>query len=278
MSRVSGQGLHTGALGAVSFVRRAGGVVVLRAGAAEVAIEALTVVDTTRSTTVASPDGTIRFATVEHVFAALAGLGIHEGVAVVIEGNEAPLSDGGARQYADALATLGVAPSAPRLRVARTGTIEVGASRYELRCNDVDDGAIAVEVVVDFDRPGLASTACWAGDADDFRTRIAAARTFGFEHEVEELLARGLASHVTPSSVVVIGEERVLSSGAPFTADEPARHKLLDLMGDLYVHGGPPIGAIRATRPGHAATHEAMRRALAEGLVCRDLAIRPTAV
>jgi len=55
----------------------------------------------------------------------------------------------------------------------------------------------------------------------DFRTRIAIARTFGFEREVEELLARGLASHVTPESVVVIGEERILSSGAPFRADEP---------------------------------------------------------
>lgn len=277
MSRVSGQGLHTGARGAVSFERRAGGVV-LRAGGAEIAIEALQVVDTTRSTTVASPDGTIRFATIEHVLAALAGLGIHEGVAVVIEGSEAPLADGGARQYADALATLGVAATAPRLRVVRTGSVEVGASRYELRRNEADDGAVDVAVVVDFDRPGLASTARWGGDAEDFRTRIAGARTFGFEREVEELLARGLASHVTPESVVVIGQERILSSGAPFTEDEPARHKLLDLLGDLYLHGGPPIGSIRATRPGHAATHEAMRRALADGLLRRDLAINRPAV
>ena len=269
MTRISGQGLHTGRPGAVSFERCAGGVV-LRAGDAEVAIEALAVVDTTRSTTVASVDGRIRFATIEHVLAALAGLGIHQGVAVVIEGNEAPLADGGARRYADALASLGVRATAPRLRVVRSGTVEVGASRYELRCNETEDGAIAVEVEVDFDRPGLAQTARWAGDREDFRTRIAVARTFGFEREVQDLLARGLASHVTPESVVVIGEERILSSGAPFTPDEPARHKLLDLVGDLYLHGGPPIGSIRATRPGHAATHEAMRRALAEGLVLRE--------
>jgi UDP-3-O-[3-hydroxymyristoyl] N-acetylglucosamine deacetylase len=271
LAAIAGQGLHTGARGAVEFERREGAVV-LRAGSAEIGIDALEIVATNRSTTVASPDGNIRFATIEHVLAALAGLGIHGGVTVVIEGSEAPLADGGARRYADAIASLGVAPTPPRLRVARDGSVDVGTSRYELRCNDPGDEAISVEVVVDFDRPGLVSTAHWAGDAEDFRTRIAVARTFGFEHEVEELLARGLASHVTPESVVVIGEQRILSSGAPFTPDEPARHKLLDLVGDLYLHGGPPIGKIRAVRPGHAATHEAMRRALAQGLVTRDRA------
>jgi UDP-3-O-[3-hydroxymyristoyl] N-acetylglucosamine deacetylase len=268
VTRVSGQGLHTGARGAVAFERCEGSVVV-RAHGVEVPIEALAVVDTTRSTTVASRDGKIRFATIEHVLAALAGLGIHDGVAIVIDGDEAPLADGGARQYTDALASLGVLATPPRLRVVRSGDVQVGASRYELRRSDTGDDAIAVEVVVDFDRPGLASTARWSGDPADFRARIAVARTFGFEREVEELLARGLASHVTPESVVVIGETRVLSSGAPFTDDEPARHKLLDLVGDLYLHGGPPIGSIRAIRPGHAATHEAMRRALADGLVIR---------
>jgi UDP-3-O-[3-hydroxymyristoyl] N-acetylglucosamine deacetylase len=267
-SRVDGRGLHTGARGSVAFERREGEVV-LRSGGAEIAIEALEVVATNRSTTVASPDGTIQFATVEHVLAALAGLGIYRGVAIVIEGKEAPLADGGARWYADALARLGVPKAPARLRIARSGAVDVGASRYELRCNESGDDTVAVEAVVDFDRPGLAGTAQWAGDAEDFVTRIAVARTFGFEHEVPELLARGLASYVTPESVVVIGQERVLSSGAPFTPDEPARHKLLDLLGDLYLHGGPPIGKIRALRPGHAATHEAMRRALAEGLLTR---------
>jgi UDP-3-O-[3-hydroxymyristoyl] N-acetylglucosamine deacetylase len=268
MSRIAGQGLHTGARGAVSFERCAGPVV-LRSGDAEIAMGMLAVVATERSTTVASPDGKIRVGTIEHVLAALAGLGLHEGVAVVVEGSEAPLADGGARQYADALAALGVVATAPRLRITRDGSIDVGASRYDLRCNDAGDDTIAVEVEVDFDRPGLARVASWSGDAEDFRIRIAVARTFGFEREVAELVARGLASHVTPESVVVIGADRVLSAGMPFTTDEPARHKLLDLLGDLYVHGGPPLGKIRAVRPGHAATHEAMRIAFASGLVTR---------
>lgn len=262
---IEGFGLHTGARSAVRFERHEGPVVV-RAGGVDVALAELEVVDTERSTTIASADGRVRITTVEHVFAALGGLGIHGGVAVIIDGGEPPLADGGARTYVDALLELGVRSSGAPLRVARAGTFELGASRYEL----VPQESVALEVSVDFADPRIAEHARWDGDPDDFRVRIARARTFGFEHEVATLMAKGLASHVTPDSVVVVGKDRVLSSGAPFTADEPARHKLVDLVGDLYLYGGPPRGLVRARRPGHAATHEMMRHALAAGLLSHD--------
>ena len=261
---IVGQGLHSGARAAVSFARHVGPVV-LRSNGVDVPIAELAIVDTARSTTVASSGGSLRVATIEHVLAALAGLGVHDGVAIVIEGPEAPLADGGARAYADAVRALGVSASPPRLRVVELGSVEVGTSRYDFTPGE----HVAIEVEVEFARADLVRVARWDGGAEDFCARIAAARTFGFEHEVEALLARGLASHVTPESVVVIGDERILSAGAPFAADEPARHKLLDLIGDLYLHGGPPIGQVRAFRPGHTATHEALRRALAQGLVRR---------
>lgn len=261
---VAGPGLHTGAPGSVAFVRHEGPVVV-RAGGVEAMVTDLEVVDTTRSTTVEGAGGALRIGTVEHVFAALGGLGIHRGVAVLLEGREAPLAGGGAALYVEMLRALGLAPSAPALHVVREGVIEIGASRYELRPAE----GVGLEVTVDFDDDRLAKTARWDGDAADFQARIAGARTFGFEHEMADLLARGLASHVTPESVVLIGKGSILSSGAPFRPDEPVRHKLLDLIGDLYVYGGPPRGRLHAARPGHAATHAVMRRALAEGLVVR---------
>jgi len=264
---VEGPGLHSGAHGVVRFERHDGPVVV-RSRGLDTRITDLRVVDTLRSTTVEDPTGRVRIGTVEHVLAALGGLGIHQGVAVIVEGTEAPLADGGARRYVDLLRALAVPASPSALRVVRAGVLEHGTSRYELARGEGDD--VTLEVWVDFDNARVANEARWTGDPSDFRERIAVARTFGFEHEVGELLARGLASHVTPESVVVIGEGRVLSSGAPFTADEPVRHKLLDLVGDLYLHGGPPRGVVRATRPGHAATHAVMARALAEGLVVRD--------
>ena len=272
MSVITGCGLHTGSLSSVRFLLHDGPVVV-RAAGIDVAVSDLRVVDTSRSTTVADASGRVRIATIEHVFAALGGLGIHAGVAVLIDGPEPPLADGAARLYADALCALSpsLRSTPPTLRIVRDGVIELGASRYELHVAAFGaSDAVEVEVAVDFDDARIAREARWAGDPEDFRTRIATARTFGFEHEVGELIARGLASHVTPESVVVFGKDRVLAAGAPVAADEPARHKLLDLVGDLYLHGGPARGRLRATRPGHAATHEVMRRALVEGLIARD--------
>lgn len=274
MSVISGWGLHGGGPSSIRFVAH-DGPVVLRAGGIDTRIADLRVVDTTRSTTVANATGSVRVATIEHVCAALGGLGVHEGVAVVLEGREPPLADGGARLYADALRALarqaGIRATRPALRIARDGVIEIKGSRYELRCAVRDDpDAVELEVALEFDDERIAKEARWSGDPEDFRLRIASARTFGFEVEVGDLLARGLASHVTPESVVVIGKDRVLSAGNAFTADEPARHKLLDLVGDLYLHGGPPRGSLRATRPGHAATHEVMRAADDQGLIVRD--------
>ena len=67
--------------------------------------------------------------------------------------------------------------------------------------------------------------------------------------------------------MIVIAPGTIYAAGRPFARDEPARHKLLDLIGDLYLYGGPPIGTVTAFRPGHRVTHAVMREALARGIV-----------
>jgi UDP-3-O-[3-hydroxymyristoyl] N-acetylglucosamine deacetylase len=208
-------------------------------------------------------------ATVEHLFGALAGMGVYEGVGIDVVGPELPLLDGGAARHCEALDALEVEATAPRLVVARSGAVEVEGSRYDFEVAVEVAVAVEVQVQVDFEDERIARDASWRGDARAFRERIAPARTFGFAHEWESLLARGLATHVARESVVVVAPDAIHSAGRPFAADEPARHKLLDLMGDLYLHGGPPRGRVRATRPGHARTHEAVRRALESGLLVR---------
>lgn len=259
---LEGRALHGGAPVRVTLSRAPGPVTLARSGAA-CAVAELEAVAGDRATWVRGPNGAPEVATVEHLFSALAGLSVYEGVRVEVDGAELPVLDGGARAWVEALRALDPPRGRPRLRVAKAGTFEVARSRYAFEVAD----APLVEVDADFSDPRLAPRASWAGDESVYVATIAPARTFAFAADVPDLAARGLGRGVDPESVVVIADGAILSAGPPFSPDEPARHKLLDLLGDLYVRGGPPIGRVLARRPGHAATHVAVARALAEGVL-----------
>jgi UDP-3-O-[3-hydroxymyristoyl] N-acetylglucosamine deacetylase len=261
---VDGMGLHTGAASRVTLRSRPGPVT-LGGGGLTARIEQLSVASTVRATTVEACGGALRVGTVEHAFAALAGLGVYTGLALDVDGPEMPLLDGCAVAWCDAIARLRPAAGAPRLRVAREATVTVGRSRYELAPRD----RVEVEVRIECDDARVTREARWEGGADDFRQRIAPARTFVLARDVEELAALGLARSVDPASVVVLAPDAVHHAGRPFSPDEPARHKLLDLIGDLYLHGGPPFGRVRAVRPGHASNAMALAQALADRIVIR---------
>ena len=262
-SSVRGRGLFGGRTATVTF-RRVEGPIRL----AGLALEAFAVVPSLRTTTIEQPERGRRIGTVEHLLAALGGLGIHSGLSVDVEGDEFPFLDGGAAQWCAAIDELGARPSPPRLLIAREGEVHVGASRYRF----VPPGALhtvapSLGVTLDFDHPRLVARAEWFGDAHDFAVRIAPARTFVFAHDIAKLADLGMMAHADPESVVVIDERGVHSAGVAASPDEPVRHKLLDLVGDLFLHGGPPEGRIETFRPGHAATHEAVRRAREMGIV-----------
>ena len=115
---VTGVGLHSGAPARVVLEARPGPVrLVTRDG--EATLEQLTVAATARATTVESHDARVRIGTVEHAFSALAGLGIHAGVTLTVEGPEMPLLDGGAGAWCEALAKLELPSTRPGLRVTR---------------------------------------------------------------------------------------------------------------------------------------------------------------
>ncbi len=255
---VEGAGLHSGAPARVE---------VQTSGARDrettwngVPLGAYRAVKAERSTAIAH--GVARTRTVEHLFAAMASLGMRRGVDVSLEGDEVPILDGCAAEWVDTLAPLGAPATPTTMVVVRDEVIDVGTSRYTF----ARDEETRVGVELELGDARLERAASWEGDARDFRERVATARTFCFAHEVEALARAGLASHVTPEMVVVIGPT-ILAAGRPFAADEPARHKLLDLVGDLFLYGGPPRGRVHAYRPGHWSTHEAMQRALERGVV-----------
>jgi len=258
---VEGVGLHTGAPSRVILTSRPGPVC-LRARGVEAPLAELVVASTARATTVETRRGDLRVGTVEHIFGALAGLGIYDGLLLDVEGPEMPLLDGASSAWCDALVRLQLPGTCPRLRVARPAVYEVGPSRFELAPGD---GTVDVSVRLEVDDARLERDARWRGGAEDFVGRIAPARTFVLGHELDELVRRGLARHVDPACVVVVTPEALLHAGRLALPDEPVRHKLLDLVGDLYLVGGPPLGRIHAVRPGHAANARAIRRALSDG-------------
>jgi UDP-3-O-[3-hydroxymyristoyl] N-acetylglucosamine deacetylase len=258
---LEGRGLHTGAAARV-VLRTRSGALCFRTER-DVPLREARVVETDRATTIEIDDR--RVATVEHLLAAFGGLGVHQGVSIEVLGPELPLLDGGARSYCEALRELGAEGGRGEMEVARDGEVRVGGSSYTFERGD----APRLHVTIDFPDAPLGREAHWDGDPGDFVQRIAPARTFAFASEVLELARRGLASHVTPESVVVVGEREVLSSGHPFVPDEPARHKLLDLVGDLFLYGGPPRGTVRAHRPGHGANRAALEEAFERQIVRR---------
>jgi len=257
---VEGLGLHAGAHGRVELRASDGchGATTLNGAP----LEEWRAVKAERATAIER--GEVRARTVEHLFAAMAALGLGCGVEVRLEGEEPPILDGCAAAWMDALEALGVGATPAAVAVVRDDVIEVGTSRYAFA--RADETRVSVEIELEDAR--VAREAAWGGDARDFRERIATARTFCFAHEVEALARAGLASHVKPEMVVVIGPE-ILTAGRPFEADEPARHKVLDLVGDMFLYGGPPRGRVHAYRPGHWSSHEAMRIAIARGVVGR---------
>jgi UDP-3-O-[3-hydroxymyristoyl] N-acetylglucosamine deacetylase len=259
---ITGVGLHTGAPVRVTLSKRPGPVI-LRSGGLEATLAQLSVAAALRSTTVEAHQGRLRVATVEHAFGALAGLGLHSDVTMDIDGPEMPLLDGGAAAWCEAFSSLGVVPSAPRLRVQRAATLEVGSSRYDL----APGPGVDVEVVVELDNASLEPFASWTGDPGDFRRRIAPSRTFAQTRDLEELARSGLSRHVPPQAVLLITPDSVHASGRAFRSDEPACHKLLDLVGDCYLWGGPPLGRMRAIRPGHRANALVLAQAIEQSFL-----------
>lgn len=267
---LSGPGLFTGQVARVGLARKAGRIAISVKGRAAT-LEALCPVAFGR-TSALEGEG-IHLSCVEHLFAALAGNHVRDGLSIEVDQEELPLLDGGAQAWSDALAALGFAKRgrAPALRVVEAGKVAVDRSEYTFSPPPPDtvvepmSGTCSIQF--ETSDPRLATFAEWRGDAADFTTRIAAARTFVAESDLTGMLEAGGHAHVDPKSVIVIGERAIHCAGRPFEADEPARHKLLDLIGDLALHGGPPLGHVHARRPGHAATHCAMAEAKRMGLV-----------
>lgn len=189
--------------------------------------------------------------TIEHLMAALWGLGVDNAV-IDIDGPEAPAMDGSAGPFVDAIDEAGlVALPAPRrvLVVLEPVRVADGASWAEVR-----PAAAGFSLDVEISYPGTAigrQRRALTLTEESFRNDIARARTFGFVQDAERLWRAGLALGASLDNTVVLGDGRVLNREGLRFSDEFVRHKMLDVIGDLALAGAPIVGAFRSYCGGH---------------------------
>ncbi len=255
--RVDGIGLHTGASVRVELrpAPASRGRVFL-CGGGEIPALADYVVDTRRCVTLGL--GAARVSTVEHLLAALTLAGVTN-AEVAVDGPELPALDGSAQQWLRVIRAAGVSPQdgeMPDYTVTEPCWVEDGDSALLLA------PAAALTLYAVLTVPDTVAANMTAGGVvAEVAEEIARARTFGLEREVAALLEAGLARGGSLENAVVLTRDGYLNEQV--WPNEPAWHKVLDLLGDLALLGRPLRGMVVAIRAGHR-QHVALARRLRE--------------
>ena len=280
---VEGVGLHTGSQVTVKVLPGAenGGYKFIRSdieGAPVLLADVNKVVSTNRGTTIETQG--VSVATVEHLLSALRGNQIDNAI-IEVNGPEIPILDGSARVFSE--------------KIQESGTVELEADREYLELREpikyhdeetgtelmaIPSDSFEITTLIDFNSKYLGMQYAKLDRIDDYNEEIANCRTFVFLHEVEQLMDQGLIKGGDLDNAIVIankklsdqeltdlakklGKEQVSvnKEGVLNTTDlqfqnEPARHKLLDVIGDLALVGAPIKARIVANKPGHKANTE----------------------
>jgi UDP-3-O-[3-hydroxymyristoyl] N-acetylglucosamine deacetylase len=202
----------------------------------------------------------VSIGTVEHVLSAAAGEGL-DNCLIEIEGPEVPILDGSSLPFVRLFHAAGFERQQARVKpLTLSRSVEV--VRGDRRVSFEPDGpGLTITYEIDFPHPIVGRQSLTVPiRPEEYSTRIAPARTFGFDRDVETMRARGLARGGNLHNAVVLDDSGVLSGPLRFR-DEFVRHKILDLVGDLALLGRPLSGHIRARKAGHA-LHIEFARAL----------------
>jgi UDP-3-O-acyl N-acetylglucosamine deacetylase len=196
--------------------------------------------------------GGVRVEMVEHVLAALAGLGV-DNCEIRTSAPELPCVDGSALPFVEALDEAGLVdlgfPSTPLVVTSR---VRIGDEAAWIEARPAITGSLSVEYHLDYGPKspiGRQSIAVEVNE-DIFRTELAPCRTFLLKCEADAMLATGVGKRVTPDNLLVFGDEGPLEGALRFE-DEAARHKAVDLLGDLALLGRRIVGHVVACKSGH---------------------------
>jgi len=229
----------------------------------EVPAIAESVIATDFATVLGDNDGPL-VSTAEHVLAALRGMGV-DNATIEVDGPEVPIMDGSAAAFVTAIDQAGVvSQSAPRrfIQVLKPVQVAIGDAFGELRPHA---SGFRAEIEIDFENPVIGrQTYALELSPEGFRREVARARTFGFMSDTARLWRAGFALGASFENSVVFDEERLLNPEGLRYADECARHKVLDAVGDLALAGLPLLGAYRSVRGGHKLNYAVLTALMAD--------------
>ncbi|MCG5056768.1 MAG: UDP-3-O-acyl-N-acetylglucosamine deacetylase [Limnoraphis sp. WC205] len=191
----------------------------------------------------------ISIRTVEHLLSALTAMGVDH-ARIEIDGPEVPLLDGSAKIWAEAIANVGLAITSqitPTIAITQEIIIRQGDAFVVAIPSDETRFSYGI----DFESAAIGQQwYSWAPQQEDFTTAIAPARTFVLEKQVQHLQQAGLIKGGTLDNALVCGDDRWLNPPLRFS-NEPVRHKILDLVGDLSLLGVIPQAHYLAYKAGH---------------------------
>lgn len=217
--------------------------------------------DTTLCTLLSNADGA-SVSTVEHVMAALAGLGVTH-VMIDVDGPEVPVMDGSSQRFVRAILEAGLRPvggARQAIRILKPVRLVKGEVTAELR----PASSLSIDFEINFADAAIGRQVKSLSMINGaFVHELSDCRTFCRKAEIDMMQSRGLALGGTLENAVVVDGSDVLNPEGFRRKDECVRHKMLDALGDLALAGAPILGAYRGVRAGHGATNELLRKLFA---------------
>ncbi|HXN84665.1 MAG TPA: UDP-3-O-acyl-N-acetylglucosamine deacetylase [Candidatus Binataceae bacterium] len=248
-----GQGLHTGVRTGVMLLPAPAGFGIVFASLSDetrIPVQIENVADTGYNTTLASGGRSVR--TVEHLMSALHGFGITN--LLIKTDDEIPALDGSAAEFCRLLAEAGVKDqdaTVDPIRITAPITIGVEGEGKEFMTIAPAD-RLVIDYTLDYPAPiGIQTVHFEFSSTDAYVKEVAPARTFAFVEEFTKMTEMGLGSGGRLDNVILVDDQKVVNTKLRFP-EEFARHKVLDLMGDLYLLGRPIEGHVRASKTGHS--------------------------
>jgi UDP-3-O-[3-hydroxymyristoyl] N-acetylglucosamine deacetylase len=248
---LTGRGLHSGTPARISLRPAAPNTgIVFKLHGKKVSVGPEAVRNTDFATVIGDTNGS-KCSTVEHLMAALAGLGVDNAI-IEVEGDEIPAFDGSSANFVEAIDAAGIeTQEAARryIKVLKPIKVEDGRCSGELLPYDA---GFRVEIEIDFPHAAIGRQR-FAGmiTPEVFREELSRARTFGFMRDVAKLWGAGYALGASLDNTICLADDRIVNPEGLRYADEFVRHKALDAVGDLAMAGLPLLGRYRSTCGGH---------------------------